>query len=144
MVRKNISGFTLLELLIVVIIVGILAAVAIPQFLNATDRARETEARAMVDAILTAQSAYYQERGAYTTLTTELLVTIPTTMTNWVPPAAAGAYTIGAGNTNVLVSIGPMAAGTAHPDHNVGGTRHAIFGNITPAGVKTVTNNSSQ
>jgi general secretion pathway protein G len=40
MKRKNISGFTLVEILIVVIILGILAAIVIPQFTNASNDAR--------------------------------------------------------------------------------------------------------
>ncbi len=59
------SGFTLLELLIVVIIVSILAAVALPQFTKITERSRAAEAVAILGAIRTAQLVYYQEHGVY-------------------------------------------------------------------------------
>ncbi len=79
MTRKETSGFTLLELLIVVIIVGILAAVAIPQFGKATRKARAAEATATVGAYLSAEMAYYQENGLYENAAkTNLLVTEPT------------------------------------------------------------------
>ena len=65
--EKGTLGFTLLELLIVVIIVGILAAVALPQFARMTRRSRFAEARSLVGAIATGELAYYQEQNTFTT-----------------------------------------------------------------------------
>ncbi|MBI3322820.1 MAG: prepilin-type N-terminal cleavage/methylation domain-containing protein [Candidatus Omnitrophica bacterium] len=65
MKRARVKGFTLMELLIVVIIVGILASIALPQFKVMTRRARATEAQNMVGAILTAEWVYYQENNAF-------------------------------------------------------------------------------
>ncbi|MBI3323520.1 MAG: type II secretion system protein [Candidatus Omnitrophica bacterium] len=65
MKRARATGFTLMELLIVVIIVGILAAVALPQFARMTRRARAAEATTTVGAILTAEWVYYQENAAF-------------------------------------------------------------------------------
>ena len=59
------SGFTLLELLIVVIIVSILAAVALPRFGGMQRRARTAEAVNMVGAIATAEYLQFQENGAF-------------------------------------------------------------------------------
>ena len=47
------KGFTLVELMIVIVIVGILSAVALPNFLSQTDKARMTEARTQAKAFLT-------------------------------------------------------------------------------------------
>jgi type IV pilus assembly protein PilA len=55
------SGFTLLELLVVIIIVGLLSAMALPSFLRQTNRAREAEARTYVAAINRGQQAYFTE-----------------------------------------------------------------------------------
>ncbi len=58
-------GFTLIELMIVVIVVGILAAVAIPMYQVIPERSRATEAVAGLDAIRSSLRVYYGEHGSY-------------------------------------------------------------------------------
>ena len=65
MLRRNQGGFTLVELMIVVIIVGILAAVAIPMYQGATERAKASEAVAALGTIRGAMRVYYAEHGTY-------------------------------------------------------------------------------
>ena len=77
--RKRTSGFTLLELLLVVIVVGILAAVVLPQFDKMARRARATEAVNANGAILTAEWVYFQENSTFSGVIGELLVNIDTT-----------------------------------------------------------------
>jgi type IV pilus assembly protein PilA len=62
---KNNKGFTLIELMIVVAIIGILAAIAIPNFMNYQCKAKQTEAKSLLGAIRTAQEAYYAEYSKY-------------------------------------------------------------------------------
>jgi type IV pilus assembly protein PilA len=58
-------GFTLIELMIVVAIIGILAAVAIPQFIKFQARSKQSEAKTNLKALFTAQKSWYGEHDAY-------------------------------------------------------------------------------
>jgi len=71
------KGFTLLELLTVVIIIAILAAIAIPQFFKAAERARASEAVNLLGVIRSAQIRYYAEHAITTDNCSELDVDVP-------------------------------------------------------------------
>jgi prepilin-type N-terminal cleavage/methylation domain-containing protein len=64
---RNSKGFTLIELMIVVVIIGILAALAIPRFTQASARAKEKEADGVLKQIYTLEQTYYANNGAYAT-----------------------------------------------------------------------------
>ena len=59
------KGFTLIELMIVVAIIGILAAIAIPNFLRFQAKSKQSEAKTNLGGIFTAETAYFGERSFY-------------------------------------------------------------------------------
>jgi type IV pilus assembly protein PilA len=63
---KSNKGFTLIELMIVVAIIGILAAIAIPNFLNYQCKARQSEARAGLGTLQICKKSYWAEETEYT------------------------------------------------------------------------------
>ncbi len=65
MLRNRSFGFTLIELLIVVAIIGILAAIAVPNFLNAQTRARIARTNGDLRALGMGLEAYFVDKGKY-------------------------------------------------------------------------------
>jgi type IV pilus assembly protein PilA len=63
--KNSQKGFTLIELMIVVVIIGILAALAIPRFMRATTKSKQSEAKQILKQIYTMQQAYRQEKDLY-------------------------------------------------------------------------------
>ena len=60
---KDEEGFTLVELIVVVMMIGILSSIAIPQFMTAADKAKQKEATGIVAALVKAATAFQTEYG---------------------------------------------------------------------------------
>lgn len=67
-------GFTLLELIVVIIIVGILATLGFTQYTRMIEKGRTAEAKSVLGALRTAEQSYYLERSTYTSVLSELAV----------------------------------------------------------------------
>jgi type IV pilus assembly protein PilA len=94
--RKSNKGFTLIELMIVVAIIGILAAIAIPNFLRFQLKSKTTEGKVNLAAIRTAEESYLAEFGNYVTAANHPAAAPTTTKRQWTAPAL-GFDTIGWG-----------------------------------------------
>jgi len=86
------KGFTLLELIVVIIIIGILATLGFAQYAKTIERARGTEAKVILGQIRQSEEGYYLEYAAYTTDITALAVNAPTgcTTTHYFSYSTAG------------------------------------------------------
>ncbi len=69
---KNERGFTIMELLVVIVIIGVLAAIGVPAYQNMTTKAKTTACQANRRTLQTAVGMCYAETGAYPTTIDEL------------------------------------------------------------------------
>jgi len=63
--KGNQKGFTLIELMIVVVIIGILAALAVPRFMQASTKSKQSEAKQILKQIYTMERTYRGENSLY-------------------------------------------------------------------------------
>jgi type IV pilus assembly protein PilA len=111
------EGFTLVELLVVMLILGLLAAIAIPSFFAQRDKARDADAKSSVRTAETAMETYATDNGgAYTGATAAILEGIEETLApadlTTVNSPAADEYTVGVtSDTGTEFTIQRTAAG---------------------------------
>jgi len=119
------KGFTLIELMIVVAILGILAAIAIPNFMRFQAKSKQSEAKTNLGAIGTTAEAWRSERDTYVALVAELgwapqgnsrygysynslLLAANTTAGNCATSGAANAAAVAAAATFIAVANGDI------------------------------------
>jgi len=127
---KNKKGFTLIELMIVVAIIGILAAIAIPNFLKFQAKSKQSEAKTNLKAGFTAETSYFGENNTYGDFAT----------VNWEPIGTKQIYQYeivsgGTAGTEVLIppSGTPAGAGpswTRTPAYTATNFTIGAWGNI--------------
>jgi type II secretion system protein G len=110
------SGFTLVELLVVMLILGILAAIAVPSFFNQRDKARDADAKVGARTAQTAMETYATDNGgSYAAAVPADLQTIEETLNDYTLTvvSAADTYTVTAdSSTGNTFSISRAAGGT--------------------------------
>jgi len=124
MVKKNKKGFTLIELMIVVAIIGILAAIAIPKFAELIRKSSEGASKGNLGAVRSALSIYYGDmEGVYPadmasmTIAGKYLTVIPNAKA---PNYHADTNTTGQGALSALADGGGWYFVNAATDANIG------------------------
>ena len=110
---RNRKGFTLIELMIVVAIIGILAAIAIPNFLRFQLKSKTSEGKVNLAAIRTAEESYLAEFGLYVSALPAPGGTLASTKRAW-PLAPPGFNTLGWGPEGMVFFDYEVTIGTAN------------------------------
>ena len=128
------GGFTLVELLVVMLILGLLAAIAIPSFFNQRDKARDADAKSAARTAQTAMETYATDnQGSYANATVALLEGIEATLTD-IPD---GDLTVASGADSYSVTVESDTGNFFQIARAAGGTTTLSCGATNTAGVLT-------
>ncbi len=141
--NKSQRGFTLVELAIVIVIIGVLASFGVPRFRDAVERSKAGEAFSYLASVRAAQERYHAREATYATDLTTLDIAMPTpkyftvgtvaagstsdienswtlTLTRSGASAGYGEYTVtfteqgyDAANSDIVAEISPLGGGSA-------------------------------
>lgn len=141
--RGRQGGFTLVELVIVMVVAAILAAIAIPMYLHQIRESRRTDARSALLDLAGREERYFATNNAYTTSSVDLGYTTSATGSVWPQTVGSGYYQVSqpslnpAGLPNPSYSITATPLGTQAKD-----TTCASF-TVTSTGQQTAVDSSS-
>lgn len=102
--KKFTKGFTLLELLVVVLIIGVLAAIALPQYKIAVEKSKSSQALSLIQSIDESIRSYNLSTGHYPTSFDQLDITIPESF-NIDEPFISNGATYGKSNKDWNISV---------------------------------------
>jgi len=122
---KSKKGFTLIELMVVILIVGILAAVAIPILRGRIDAAKWSEGKAMMGSIATAIRAYHAEKGTGGTAPTAIVGTGATEL-GFLAADLTGTYFTNTQFTMSGVAMNPLAFSISCTNANLNPTTYTL------------------
>jgi type IV pilus assembly protein PilA len=130
--REDEQGFTLIELMVVVLIIAILIAIAIPTFLGARRRSQNRAAQSNIRNAFTAEKTYYTDQQQYTETESALTAIEPSLdfETNAASLSSSGnmVYVNVSGTNNETVTLGAQSAsGDCYwlRDNSTTGTRYS-------------------
>jgi len=130
------AGFSLIELMVVVAIIGLLAAIAVPQFTKFQNRAKASEAQTHLSGIYTGEQTFNGQWGVYYSAIDAIgyAVAAANTRYNCGWAAAAPALPLGApAGVSFNLGIGSCVGGTAACVANADATPYpAIVGSVAP------------
>lgn len=75
--RYHRKGFTLIEIMMVVVIIGVMVTIALPQYVKIVEKGRSSEARVMLGQIRSLQNLYFLEHDAYSLTFADLQLNVP-------------------------------------------------------------------
>ena len=131
------KGFTLVELAVVIVIIGVLAAFGVPRFLKSVERSKAAEAFAYLSAVRAAQERYQAREGTYADNMSKLDINVSTPKY-----FTAGAITAGASSSlqdSWTMTLTRLGASAGYGDYTVvftedgyDGTNSTIVADISP------------
>ena len=109
------DGFTLVEVLVVILIIGVLAAIALPAFLNQREKAQDSEAKTLVGAAATALQIYEGDHETYAASEVQLAEIEPAL-------GQANGFTTTGTRSTYTVTVDSRAGGTFAIEREADGT----------------------
>jgi prepilin-type N-terminal cleavage/methylation domain-containing protein len=105
-------GFTLIELMIVISVIAIILAIAVPNLLRSRVQANENSAVGTIRAIMSAETTYNTQNGIYTQTWSALTAAIPPFLSgDWSKPRNGYMFTLGGTRINYTVNANPLTFG---------------------------------